>query len=71
MSIDSTPISVLEKEIKHFEAFIRRLQTREGITKHENENEEEHKKKFDKLISDYRLKINEFQTAINILNKNK
>lgn len=66
-----TPITVIEKQIKYYQKFIKTLETREGIVPNTNETPEQTKAKFDGLINDCRVKIAQFESAISILNENK
>jgi len=65
-----TPISVLQDKISYYQKFIKKLETREGIVPNTNESPEETQKKFDGLIHDCRVKIAQFESAIEILREN-
>jgi len=66
--MEETPIMVLEKKIKYYITFIRRLETREGIVPNTTETPEETNAKFNKIINDCRVKITEYRAAIESIN---
>lgn len=65
-----TPITVIEKQIKYYQKFIKTLETKEGIVPNTTETPEETKKKFDGLIHECRVKIAQFEAAIKQLKEN-
>lgn len=58
MTLDKTPVMILEKEVKFLQDFIRILQTREGIDPNATQD------KLDGLIKRCKEKIDEFERAI-------
>lgn len=68
--MNETPITVIEKQIKYYKTFIKKLETREGIVPNTTESPEETQKKFDGLIHDCRVKIAQFESAIETLQQN-
>jgi hypothetical protein len=63
MLLDETPVNILEKEIKNYQSFIKKLENRQDI------NSDTPQVKIDDIIYKCYKKIKEYESAITILNK--